>query len=84
VTIAMENCEFCNLTPEDEKYLLYQNSYWKVYLADEQDYIGRCVVVSVKHYESLNQLPVDEWISLKEIINMLEKNNDRNLIRHHV
>ena len=68
----MENCEFCNLTAEDEKYLLYLNDYWKVYLSDEQDYIGRCIIVSVVHYESLSDLQLSEWISLKEIINLLE------------
>lgn len=40
----MNNCSWCNLTDEDRKYLLYENQYWSVYLADDQDYIGRCTV----------------------------------------
>lgn len=68
----MGDCEFCNLTPEEEKYLLYRNADWNVYLADTQDYIGSCCVVSAAHYESLSELPGPAWASLKEIINALE------------
>ena len=49
----MNNCSWCNLTDEDRKYLLYENQYWSVYLADEQDYVGRCIVVSRRHCASL-------------------------------
>lgn len=68
----MGKCEFCNLTKEDEKFLFFENSYWKIYLADKQDYIGRCIVVSKIHYESLSDLPLDNWVDLKKIINSLE------------
>jgi len=68
----MDNCEFCNLTPEEEKYLLYRSGYWNVYLADNQDYIGSCCVVSAVHYESLSELPMDAWVNLNEIIKALE------------
>ena len=41
----MNSCRWCNLTDKERQYLLYENQYWSVYLADEQDYIGRCIVV---------------------------------------
>ena len=41
----VERCEWCNLSEEDKKYLLSDTKYWTVYLADEQDYIGRCIIV---------------------------------------
>lgn len=68
----MENCEFCNLTSEDERWLFYTSEFWKVYLSDKQDYIGRCIVVSKRHCESLSSLSIQEWDDLKRIVNSLE------------
>ena len=41
----MEMCNWCNLTAEEQKWKLTESSSWIVYLADKQDYIGRCVIV---------------------------------------
>ena len=68
----MNNCSWCNLTDEDRKYLLYENQSWSVYLADEQDYIGRCIVVSRRHCVSLEELDEAEWNNLREVIQMVE------------
>lgn len=70
--LSMENCEFCNLTSEDERWLFYTSEFWKVYLSDKQDYIGRCIVVSKRHCESLSSLSIQEWDDLKRIVNSLE------------
>ena len=40
-----EECDWCNLTEKQKKYLLFATDFWSVYLADEQDYVGRCVLV---------------------------------------
>ena len=69
----MENCEFCNLFPEDEKWLFYTSDFWEIYLSNKQDYIGRCIVVSKRHCESLSSLSIQEWDDLKYIVNSLEK-----------
>ena len=66
------NCEFCNLTNEDKKWLLCESSYWDIYLADRQDYIGRCIIVLKRHCGSLSQLESAEWIELKSIIEAIE------------
>lgn len=68
----MTQCPFCQLTQEDKKWLLYQNEYWSVFLADKQDYIGRCLVMCNRHCESISNLRQEEWISLKSVINALE------------
>ena len=68
----MNNCSCCNLTDEDRKYLLYENQYWSVYLADEQDYVGRCIVVSRRHCASLAELDEAEWNNLRVVIQMVE------------
>ncbi len=69
----MKNCTFCNLTKNDEKYLLLETDYFKLYLADKQDYVGRCIVVSKRHCRSLSLLNEDEWIDLKTIVDLTEK-----------
>lgn len=68
----MTYCEFCDLTTEDKKYLLYENEYWSIFLADKQDYIGRCIVVLRSHKGSLSELNEQEWLSLKNITNSAE------------
>lgn len=68
----MESCIFCNLSNEDKKWLLYENEDWTVYLADHQDYAGRCIVVCKQHCSSISELNICQWTSLKVIINSLE------------
>ena len=65
-------CAWCNLTPEEQKYLLLNGRYWDVYLADKQDYIGRCILVLHRHCASLSELNADEWAELKVLIDKLE------------
>jgi diadenosine tetraphosphate (Ap4A) HIT family hydrolase len=68
----MVNCIFCDLSLEDKKWLLYENEHWSVFLADKQDYIGRCIVVCNQHCASLTDLSLAQWDSLKFMINSLE------------
>lgn len=70
--LDMNHCEFCDLTENDKKYLLYENDYWQVFLADNQNYIGRCIIICREHIASIDALHNDAWLSLKSIINMLE------------
>lgn len=69
----MVECEFCNLSVQDKKLTIYENSDWIAMLADQQDYIGRCIVICQTHCESLSNLNAEQWTSLKVIINSLEK-----------
>ena len=47
-------CNWCEVSEKEKKYLLFQSQYWSVYLADEQDYIGRCILVCNRHCASLS------------------------------
>jgi len=58
--------------PGRRKNLLHRSKHWNIYLADLQDYIGSCIVVSAVHYEALSDLPIHAWAELKEVINVLE------------
>jgi len=68
----IDYCTWCNLTDSEKRYLLIDSKYWDVYLADKQDYIGRCILVLKRHSESLSQLNSEEWAELKVLIEKLE------------
>ena len=68
----MNNCEWCSLSDDDKKWLLLETEHWSVYLADKQDYIGRCILLLNRHCGCLSELTDSEWIGLKPIIEKLE------------
>ena len=69
----MKKCEWCNLTEEEKRWQLLESKYWTVYLADEQDYVGRCILVCNRHCGSMSDLNLSEWIELKAIIDKFEQ-----------
>ena len=66
----MNMCEWCAY--KENEWLLYKSLHWSVYLADVQDYAGRCILVLNRHCGSLSELNISEWIELKTIIDRLE------------
>lgn len=68
----MKTCEWCHLTDKEREWLLYESANWSVFLADIQDYVGRCILVLNRHCGSLSELNMTEWVELKEITNKLE------------
>ena len=50
----MDNCAWCDLSNEDKRYQLYETEFWSVFLSDEQDYIGRCILVLKRHCGSMS------------------------------
>lgn len=61
-------CVFCNL--KDETIL--ESEYFKVILAFDQTYLGRCVIVLKRHCGHLDQLTKEEWLDFAEIVKKLE------------
>lgn len=68
----MAKCPFCNLDEKDKKWLLYENEYWTLFLADKQDYLGRCIIVCNQHCESISDLDIKQWNALKSIMDSAE------------
>ena len=68
----MDNCDWCNLSIEDQQFQLYESKSWSVFLSDEQDYIGRCILVLKRHCNSLSGLTDDEWDELHDLICKVE------------
>ena len=68
----IENCDWCNLSEEDKQFQVYESTFWSVFLSDEQDYIGRCILVSKRHCGSMTELTADEWKDLRNLICKVE------------
>ena len=66
----MSTCEWCDY--KEKECLLYKSSHWSFYLADIQDYVGRCILVLNRHCACLSELNITEWMELKTIIDKLE------------
>lgn len=66
----MSDCEWCDF--QEKEWLLFETEKWLVYLADTQDYVGRCIVISKRHCRSMAELDSVEWIELKSIIDKIE------------
>lgn len=66
----MSKCEWCDY--KENEWLLHKSLHWSVYLADVQDYVGRCILVLNRHGGSLSELDISEWIDLKTVIDKLE------------
>ena len=65
-------CSWCNLSEEDKKWQLFENGSWFVFLANEQDYIGRCMLVCKRHCGALSDLTAQEWTDLKQAVDRIE------------
>ncbi len=68
----MDNCEWCNLSEADKQFLVYESKSWSVFLSDEQDYIGRCILVLKRHCGAMSELTDDEWDELRKLVCKVE------------
>ncbi len=68
----MNNCDWCSLSEKDRQYQVYDGKSWSVFLSDEQDYIGRCILVLKRHCNSLSGLTEDEWDELRSLVCKVE------------
>ena len=68
----MDTCDWCNLSEEDKQFKVYESKSWSVFLSDEQDYIGRCILVLNRHCNSLSELKDDEWDELRNLVCKVE------------
>lgn len=69
----MGNCDWCNLSEEDKQFQVCESKSWSVFLSDEQDYIGRCILVLKRHCNSMSELTDDEWEELRDLVCKVEE-----------
>lgn len=71
---AQDGCAICQLlrkTPEDD-YVVAQSTYWRITLASDQYFVGRCYVTSLRHVPHLSHFSMLEWMDLQAVIRELE------------
>ena len=68
----MDHCDWCSLSEEDKRFQVYESGSWSVFLSDEQDYIGRCILVLKRHCHSLSELTDGEWDELRDLVRRVE------------
>jgi len=67
----MNECENCKLLKEN-KELIFETKYWKIILADNQYYLGRCYIALKRHALSLSELTKEEISDFLEVVKKIE------------
>jgi len=63
-------CKYCQKhNPEN---IIYETTHWYVILANDQYYLGRCIVILKRHCENLTNLEKSEWDEFMDIVKKLE------------
>ena len=66
-------CEFCIQNSDlNYPYLLATTKHWRIYLADQQNYPGRCFIPLNRHCEQLPDLCAEEWDEFHLITRAIE------------
>lgn len=68
----MKECIFCDKNKRYINSIIYIGKNWKVYLANNQDYIGRLIITTIEHEEQLCKLNNEKILELFNIINYFE------------
>lgn len=67
-----QECISCQSTNQNEDFV-FETNFWKIFLVQNQSYLGRCVVISKRHCEELSELKQEEWLDFADVVNKLEK-----------
>lgn len=67
------NCLLCSSSSNQDRDFLFETKYWQAFLADEQSYLGRSLVVLKRHIGSLSELSEEEAVDFFQIAKELEK-----------
>jgi diadenosine tetraphosphate (Ap4A) HIT family hydrolase len=63
-------CDYCRELNKDE--LIFETKFWKVVIAPDQAYLGRCYVILKRHCGDLAELENSEWSDFIEIVKKVE------------
>ncbi|MCX6728063.1 MAG: HIT family protein [Candidatus Saccharibacteria bacterium] len=65
------DCDTCKL-PINPDSVIYETDQWRVLLANDQGYLGRCYVTAKNHTGSLGELSDQQWKEYARIVTLLE------------
>ncbi len=63
-------CEYCGIGGYGK--LIIEKTYWEIYLAPSQRYLGTCVIAIKRHCSSLSELEEEEWMEFSKIVREME------------
>ena len=66
------DCEICEVLKKDD-FVIHQTKFWRITLAPQQTYLGRCYVTLLRHCPDLAELTQKEWEDSIQIVKDLEK-----------
>ena len=58
--------------PRDAGETVLKNKHWRVVLAKDQTYLGRCIIILQRHDESLSDVRNEEWVSFSQVVRGVE------------
>lgn len=61
-------CEHCNQRGRP----LFETVFWRVFLDDDQAYLGRCRIILKRHAGTLSMLTADEWKDFGQVVKRIE------------
>lgn len=64
-------CKYCEFSEKDENFI-FETPFWKVFLAPEQSYVGRSMVVLKRHAASLSDLNAEELVDFGAVVKKFE------------
>lgn len=64
-------CRTCDFLTNKEG-LVFETKFWKVALADDQAYLGKCVIDLKQHRPNLSDLNKEEIIDFLEVVKKIE------------
>ena len=67
----MEACDICKYS-EDKESLIFKTKYWRINLADDQYYLGRCYITLNRHLGDLADLSKEELLDFLELVKIIE------------
>jgi diadenosine tetraphosphate (Ap4A) HIT family hydrolase len=71
-----DNCEYCKISGGYGE-LIEETSYWMIFLAPSQRYLGTCVVALKKKRANLSEVSDEEWDDFVGIVRKMEDSVDK-------
>jgi len=56
-----------------EKNLVFETKYWKILLADNQNYLGRCFIILKRECGDLAKVKKEELLEFLEVVKKMER-----------
>ncbi len=63
-------CEYCGIGGYGK--IICEKTYWNIFLAPSQRYLGTCVIAIKRHCGSLSELEDSEWQEFSKIVREME------------